>query len=93
MEHWYVYYKCPDAARSETIGRVLSMQARLAASSGTNGRLVQSTDDGDPTTLMEIYERIDDAERFAAALDDALARSGLSAELRSARRIERFQDA
>lgn len=87
MEHWYVYYKCPRAALGETIARVRSMQAALAA-----GRLVQSKDDGDRTTLMEIYEHIDQPEGFAVALDDAIARSGLPAELRSARHTERFQD-
>ncbi len=92
MEHWYVYYKCSSAGLSETIGRVRSMQAALAATTGTAGRLVQSVDAGDPTTLMEIYEHIDQAERFAAALDHALARSGLPVELRSARHVERFQD-
>ncbi len=93
MEHWYVYYKCPRAVCEETLTRVRSMQGALAARTGTVGRLVQSADGGDPTTLMEIYERIDQAERFTAALDDALAESGLPADLRSARRVERFQDA
>ncbi len=92
MEHWYVYYKCPGAIRDDAINRVRAMQASLAASSGTGGRLVQSADAGDTATMMEIYEHIDDAERFAAALDDALVRSGLPAELRAARRVERFRD-
>ena len=44
-------------------------------------------------TLMEIYEHIDEPERFADALADALAHSGLAVELRNARHVERFKDA
>jgi hypothetical protein len=92
MEHWYVYYKCPRTLRGETIARVRSMQASLAARSGVMGRLVQRVDADTDTTLMEIYEHIEKTEPFAAALEGALAGSGLAAELSLARHTERFRD-
>ena len=91
MEHWYVYYECPPDAVSEVVKRAQLMQGKLFASHGTVGRLVQSVGTGNRTTLMEIYEHIDQPERFSAALADALADSGLDT-LRDARHIERFRD-
>lgn len=91
MEHWYVYYKLPESARSETIDRVRRMQGALAAQV-SDTRLVERTDNGDMLTFMEIYEGIDAPTRFAAALEDALLRSGLPGELRAARRTERFRE-
>ena len=91
MEHWYVYYECPPEAVSEIIKRAQLMQGKLFASHGTVGRLVQSVGTGHRTTLMEIYEHIDHPDRFSAAMEDALADSGLAA-LRDARHIERFRD-
>jgi hypothetical protein len=92
MEHWYVYYECPTAEAAKIVQRARFMQDALRATHGFAGRLVQSIATGSSTTLMEIYEQIDQPERFAAALTDALARSGLSAEIRDARRVERFAD-
>jgi Domain of unknown function (DUF4936) len=92
MEHWYVYYECPAAAASQIIERARFMQDALRATHGVTGRLVQSIASGTRTTLMEIYEHIEQPERFAAALSDALAHSGLTDEMRDARHIERFTD-
>lgn len=91
MEHWYVYYKLPSAARAQTIACVQRMQSGLASEVGT-ARLVERAEDGTTRTFMEIYERIEAPARFADALEDAVSRSGLSAELRAARRTERFRD-
>lgn len=91
MEHWYVYYACPPEAVLETIKRAQLMQDRLFASHGAVGRLVQSVGTGNRTTLMEIYEHIDQPERFSVALEEALVDSGLAA-LHDTRHIERFRD-
>ncbi len=91
MEHWYVYYECPPETAGEIIKRAQSMQSKLLASHGTVGRLVQSVGTGHRSTLMEIYEHIEQPERFSAALAEALADSGLAA-LQVARHIERFRD-
>ena len=90
MEHWYVYYECPPEAVNEVVERAQLMQGRLLAKHGTLGRLVQSVGTGNRTTLMEIYENIENPERFSAALADALADSGLAAD--GTRHIERFRD-
>lgn len=96
MEHWYVYYKCPGDSREDTIARVREMQVAVASQCDVRGRLLQRVDNNDANpdgiTLMEIYEHIAASERFNAVLDDALARSGLKAELRSSRHTERFRD-
>ena len=92
MEHWYIYYDCPRDSILETIERAQMMQRALGAQHGSAGRLLQRMDGKDRVTLMEIYEHIDEPERFASALADALAYSGLGIELRNARHVERFRD-
>ena len=93
MEHWYVYYKCPSGSLAQTVKRVRAMQVALAAECAVHGRLLQRADNqGAGITLMEIYEQIATPDRFGAVLDDALARSGVPADLRSARHTERFLD-
>jgi len=91
MEYWYVYYKLPESARAETIVRVRRMQGTLAAQIGDT-RLVERTDSGEMLTFMEVYEGVDAPARFAAALEEAVQSSGLSGELRAARRTERFRE-
>lgn len=91
MEHWYVYYKLPAAARAQTIACVQQMQSVLAAEVGA-ARLVERTGDSATRTFMEIYERIETPARFAVALEAAVSRSGLPVELLEARRTERFRD-
>lgn len=93
MEHWYIYYDCPQDLCRETIDRVRVMQQKLGALNGSTGRLLQRVDGKDRVTLMEIYEHIDEPERFASSLAVALAQSGLAIELCKARHIERFVDA
>ena len=92
MEHWYIYYDCPRDSAHKTIERARVMQQTLGAQNGKAGRLLQRIDGQDRMTLMEIYEHIDEPERFASELDDALAHSGLAIELRNARHVERFKD-
>jgi hypothetical protein len=92
MQHWYVYYKVP-AGDAETIAARVRAMFDTLAPSGTPGRLLRRTDaGGGEITLMEVYEPIVDANRFAAALDGAVRRSGLSADVIARRRVERFED-
>ncbi|MGH6611107.1 MAG: DUF4936 family protein [Burkholderiaceae bacterium] len=91
FQHWYVYYKVPSDMLSDVVTEVRQMQDTLAQTSGVRGRLLARNSES-VTTLMEIYERIDKPEGFAAMLDQAVSNSSLSTELRVARRTERFQD-
>lgn len=92
MEHWFIYYKLPAAELTAVAERVRVMQGALAAATGVHGRLVRGTDVAEPLTLMEIYERIGDPARFAAALADAATHAGLPSTVLDARRIERFAE-
>lgn len=92
MEHWFIYYKLPAAELTMVADRVRVMQGALAAATGVHGRFVRRTDAAEPLTLMEIYERIEDPARFAAALNDAAAHAGLPPTILDARRIERFAE-
>ena len=55
-------------------------------------RLLERTEQAETTTVMEVYEDIDQPEHFGASLDAVVRASGLSAALIAARRVERFQD-
>jgi hypothetical protein len=94
MEHWFIYYKLPPEAVAPTLAAVRDMQARLAADCGVAGQVLRKQQaDGDVATLMEIYAPIAEPDRFARAMDAALAASALTSDLRTARRLERFVDA
>ena len=95
MQHWYVYYKLPRREREATLQRVRRLQQRMAQSTKVRVRLLERTDRSEPndvTTVMEVYEDIEDAGGFAAKLD-AVVREHLPEPLVAARRVERFQDA
>lgn len=91
MEHWFVYYRLPESARTETIERVRQMQGTLAAEVG-DARLVERADGAGTLTFMEIYESVEVPARFSAMLEDAVLSSGLAGDICSARRTERFKD-
>ncbi len=94
MEHWYVYYKLSPAERDAMREPVRRMQEQVARASGVHPRLLERTGQGeaDVTTVMEVYEDIEDAGRFARQLDAAV-RALLPERHVAARRIERFRDA
>ena len=92
MQHWYVYYKLDLADRSAHCERVHNMQQQIAQTTALRVRLLERTEPGETTTVMEVYEDIADAERFAAVLDNAV-RAHLPASHAGGRRIERFRDA
>jgi hypothetical protein len=94
VEHWYVYYKLSPAERDAMREPVRRMQEQVARASGVRPRLLERTGQGeaDVTTVMEVYEDIEDAGRFARQLDAAV-RALLPERHVAARRIERFRDA
>ncbi|MGB2818580.1 MAG: DUF4936 family protein [Burkholderiaceae bacterium] len=93
MEHWYVYYKLTPAERDAMRESLRRMQEQVARTSGAHTRLLERTERGEAemTTVMEVYEDIEDAGRFARQLDAAV-RAHLPEEHVAARRIERFRD-
>jgi hypothetical protein len=93
VQHWYVYYKVEPAERDVTLERVRRVQRQVAAATGARVRLMERAEQREMATVMEVYEDIDDAERFGAALDAVVRASGLPASHIAARRVERFQDA
>jgi hypothetical protein len=93
VQHWYVYYKLPRSERDATIERIRRVQEQLAQSTRVRTRLLERTEQTETTTMMEVYEDIDQPERFGAALDAVVRASGLSDSHIAARRIERFRDA
>jgi Domain of unknown function (DUF4936) len=94
VQHWYVYYKLTPAERDAMREPVRRMQEQVELESGARARLLERTvrDETGMATVMEVYEGIEDAGRFARQLDAAV-RAHLPAEHVAARRIERFRDA
>ena len=92
MQHWYVYYKVERGERDATIERVRRAQQQIAGSTNVRVRLLERTDQVETTTVMEVYEDIDEPGRFAAALDAVVRAAGLPASHIAARRVERFRD-
>jgi len=94
VQHWYVYYKLTPAERDAMREPVRRMQEQVARESGARPLLLERTerDEAGMATVMEVYEGIEDAGRFARQLDAAV-RAHLPAQHVAARRIERFQDA
>jgi citrate lyase beta subunit len=89
MEHWYVYYKLPEAEVGAAVARVRPMLAELSAT-GARCRLLRRADAPDGiATLMEVYEDIADAAAFGDRMQQALVRHGLHG---ATRRVERFSD-
>jgi len=93
-ESWYIYYKVDGDAAAAIAQRVRAMLATIAATTGIEGRLLRRCDSNDvhraEVTLLEVYDRIDDATRLEAALADGLAGCGFAPALLAARRRERF---
>lgn len=90
MQHWFVYYKLDAAAARDLEPRIRTMQRTLSATTGIPGRLMQRADGGAQSTLMEVYEGIDDAAAFDAALARAIEQAKLPSALVGQRRTERF---
>ena len=91
MQHWYVYYKLSAGERDALLERVRSVQQQVTAQTKVRVRLLQRTERNETTTVMEVYEDIEDAPRVAAVLEAAVG-AHLPASHVASRRIERFED-
>jgi Domain of unknown function (DUF4936) len=82
MNYYYVYYKiAPDQAQMVR-GKVLSLFEAIEKQCGVRGRWMRRRDD--PSTYMEVYEDVQDAAGFEAALKREGAKLGVE------RKLERF---
>lgn len=75
--NYYVYYRVPPGNGERARAEVASLQLELAGATGIGGRLLRRRDD--ETTWMEIYEGVEDAQRFEAKLSELVERHGLEA--------------
>lgn len=74
--HYYVYYKFDPARIGEVRALVQQVFGQVRASTGVQGEWQRRRDD--PSTFMEIYAAVPDAEAFQRALDAALRAAGFS---------------
>ena len=92
MWHYYIYYRV-DAKDTHTLKiLVASMQARLKCQTGMAGRFLTKRDD--PLLWMEIYEGVENAEKFETALMQGVEQFEIEMFLAdgSQRKIECFSD-
>lgn len=90
--HYYVYYKFDPARTGEVRPLVDKLFAEVRAATGVQGEWQRRRDD--PSTFMEIYAGVAQAEAFQCALDTALEAVGfaqLEARLGIRRITEVFQ--
>ena len=74
--HYYVYYKF-DPQRIEELRAVIDMLLReIHAASGVQGVWQRRRDD--PSTFMEVYSSVPDADAFDCTLEAALAKVGFA---------------
>ncbi len=91
MQHWYVYYKLTPSERDALCERVRRMQRQVASTTTARVRLLERTEQGETTTVMEVYEDIGDAAAFERELAAAVS-AHLPAAHAAMRRVERFKD-
>lgn len=87
---YYVYYRVSDALRAQSLAREL--QASLKQACGVAGRLQRKRDD--PSTWMEIYEGVSDAQAFERTLAQQVEAMRFADVLQpgSARHLECFEE-
>lgn len=87
----YIYYRVPVSAAAELRRRIVAVQASLAQSTESVGRLLSKADE--PLLWMEVYEGIVDRLAFAAALEQAMAAQRVADLIPAAtRKTEIFAD-
>lgn len=89
---YYVYYRLRPGSAHDAQGRVSELHDRLHTRCGVRGRLLIKRDE--PDLWMEVYEQIEDAATFEAALAEESAQLGLGQLLSpgSQRNLECFVD-
>jgi hypothetical protein len=88
LNHYYIYYRVSEKNADEAEALVRSMQSRLACRSGIAGRLLKKRDE--PGLWMEVYEEVNEPERFERLLDQAVDEFDLAMFLEGARHTECF---
>lgn len=86
--NYYIYYRVSNRNAAETEVLVRSMQSRLACRSGIGGRLLKKR--GEPGLWMEIYENVDETDRFERLLAQAVDEFDLDMFLDGPRHTECF---
>ena len=82
MTNYYVYYRV-DAERAGSLkAEIEKLLERIQKQSGARGRWMRRRDD--PSTYMEVYEGVTDANAFEAFLEKETRTMGVE------RRVERF---
>ena len=82
MTHYYIYYRISPQDVTRIRRAVDGLFASLEQACGVRGRWMRRRDD--PSTYMEVYENVQDAAAFEAALEREGAKLGI------ARKVERF---
>ena len=92
MWHYYIYYRVDPEDTHTLKTLVASMQARLQCQTGVMGRLLTKRDA--PLLWMEIYEGVENTERFEAALMQGVEKFEIEMFLAdgSQRKTECFSD-
>ncbi len=88
---YYIYYRVANADLAKAI--VATMQASVQRATGIAGRVLLKRDD--PSTWMEVYERVGDPEAFERCLAEAVLAHGFGKLLQpgSRRHVECFEEA
>jgi len=77
--NYYVYYKIAPERLKEVRLQVAKLFAAIEEHSGVRGRWMRRRDD--PTTYMEVYEGVKDAQAFEALLEREGAKLGFARKL------------
>lgn len=88
MTDLYVYYRVAAHRAAEARLAAAALLDAVTRSSGLTGTLHRREDD--PSTWMEVYRKVDDADQFIALLNTAVTASGLEVCLDGERHVERF---
>ena len=90
---YYIYYRLCPGSEGSAQARIKELRATLLAKCGISGQLLTKRDE--PDLWMEVYERVQDAAAFEAALAEETAHLKLEELIRpgSTRRLECFVDA
>jgi len=76
---YYIYYRTDPARISSLRAAVDELFKRIKEQTGVRGRWMRRRDD--PTTYMEVYEDVRNAEVFEAALEEHCEQVGLQRQL------------
>ena len=90
--HYYVYYRIDPQRADEAARTIDALQRDLRGRTGIDGRRVRRAED--PSTWMEIYEKVVEHAPFESALRELGAREGVQRVLApgAARHVECFED-